>query len=425
MEFTDQAPSQYKNKTAFKYLGHSKIPTIRNVYGVRHGKGLCDACTGRVKQGITRLVKCGTEVVNSAVSFYDIAKKHLETDPVPFDKYQHFLQTFYFINKLPQRPITHTWTKVPDTRKLESVSNTNTPNLLNVRKIVYCCKPCIAGLGNCENTVYPDAWKCYDLQEKKFAGVILSNWVSDGICKIQPQIVGSNPDGSMIHSELSRCTFYICGTISIPLVNGTVKHSASQNTRSSNKDSAPLGSVSPPPTPMKTKGKEDKGKEDSKQTPVVFMKLLNSEQECKFIRPQAAKRDRHEGSSSNTLFSSKKGEQAEKPVEFDHQNTSVIYDCDVMVDDTSYWDWLIKQGITKPISTPKENDVTENITEKDQQKPTQPISTPKENDAEKPQLTPSMSSSKDVDKDIGLNMSDRILKIEQHLQHISSESQVD
>ena len=50
-------------------------------------------------------------------------------------------------------------------------------------------------------------------------------------------------------------------------------------------------------------------------------------------------------------------------MEFYNQNTSVIYDCDVMVHDTSYGDWLIQQGIAKPISTPKENDAVENITE--------------------------------------------------------------
>ena len=69
--------------------------------------------------------------------------------------------------------------------------------------------------------------------------------------------------------------------------------------------------------------------------------------------------------------------------------------------------------------------ITYYITEQDQQKPTQPISTPKENDAEKPELTPSLSRAKDVDKDMELNMSDGISKIEQQLQHIASESEVD
>ena len=66
----------------------------------------------------------------------------------------------------------------------------------------------------------------------------------------------------------------------------------------------------------------------------------------------------------------------------------------------SYGDWLIQQGIAESISTHKENDAAENITEQDQQKPTQPISTLKENDAKKLTLTPSMSSSKDIDKDL-------------------------
>ena len=67
-----------------------------------------------------------------------------------------------------------------------------------------------------------------------------------------------------------------------------------------------------------------KVKKTSKQTPVVFMTPLTSEQECKFIRPQTARRDRCKGSSSHTLSSLKKGEKAEKPVEFDNQNTCYI-----------------------------------------------------------------------------------------------------
>ena len=56
IEFTDQAPSQYKNKTAFRYMTQSKIPIVKNYFGLHHGKSSCDACTGRVKQGVSRLV---------------------------------------------------------------------------------------------------------------------------------------------------------------------------------------------------------------------------------------------------------------------------------------------------------------------------------------------------------------------------------
>ena len=57
IKFTDQAPSQYKNKRAFNYFTNSQIPEQKNYFGVRHGKSSYDACSGRVKQGVSRLVK--------------------------------------------------------------------------------------------------------------------------------------------------------------------------------------------------------------------------------------------------------------------------------------------------------------------------------------------------------------------------------
>ena len=70
------------NKTAFNYLANSKIPTQRNYFGTRHGKSSCDACTGRVKQAVSRLVKSGQAVIDDAQSFYDACIQHLEKPPV-------------------------------------------------------------------------------------------------------------------------------------------------------------------------------------------------------------------------------------------------------------------------------------------------------------------------------------------------------
>ena len=50
IEFTDQALSQYKNKSAFRYLSQEDIPCQRN------GKGPCDAYAGRVKSRLSALV---------------------------------------------------------------------------------------------------------------------------------------------------------------------------------------------------------------------------------------------------------------------------------------------------------------------------------------------------------------------------------
>ena len=80
------------------------MPVLKNYFGVHHGKSSCDACIGRVKQGVTRLVKSGTEVVNSARSFYECCVKHLQK---PLLKAcQHYILTFEFHNKLSSRPDT-------------------------------------------------------------------------------------------------------------------------------------------------------------------------------------------------------------------------------------------------------------------------------------------------------------------------------
>ena len=124
IKFTDQAPSQYKNKTAFNYLANSKLPTQRNYFGTRHGKSSCDACTGRVKQGVSRLVKSEQAVVDDAQSFYDTCIQHLEKPLVQSDKCQHHILTFEMHKKIVKRPSTLQLVGIPDTRKLHQIGNT-------------------------------------------------------------------------------------------------------------------------------------------------------------------------------------------------------------------------------------------------------------------------------------------------------------
>ena len=101
IEFTYKAPSQYKNKTAFNHLSSYNIPIQKNYFGVRHGKSSCDACTGRVKQGVTKLVQSELEVVNNACTFYETCIKHLQKPLVESEeKCQHYILTFEYRNKL-------------------------------------------------------------------------------------------------------------------------------------------------------------------------------------------------------------------------------------------------------------------------------------------------------------------------------------
>ena len=47
--FSNQAPSQYKNKTSFNYMCQSSYAVMINFFGTRHSKGPCDGCAGHVK----------------------------------------------------------------------------------------------------------------------------------------------------------------------------------------------------------------------------------------------------------------------------------------------------------------------------------------------------------------------------------------
>ena len=55
IHFSDQAPLQYKYKTNFKYISDSKLCWMCNFFGVRHGKGPCDSCAGRVNNKLVQL----------------------------------------------------------------------------------------------------------------------------------------------------------------------------------------------------------------------------------------------------------------------------------------------------------------------------------------------------------------------------------
>ena len=175
IEFTDQAPSQYKNKTTFNYLTKRTIPVLKNYFGVRHGKSSCDACTGRVKQGVTRLVQTEEVVVNSAKSFYDTCIKYLQK-PKTHDC-QHHVLTFEYHNKLKHRPNTLNLSTIPDTRKFHSIGNTKSADVY-LRTFTCCCKGCLHGNEMCSNTVCPDQLKGYSLSGRKNCQPDRSWWSS-------------------------------------------------------------------------------------------------------------------------------------------------------------------------------------------------------------------------------------------------------
>ena len=176
-----------------------------NFFGVRHGKGPCDACAGRVKQQIVSLVKTETVIINTARDFYEACKEHLETCNT--EGCVHFIQTFEFTLKIPNRPNTSKWTSVPDTRKIHSITNVPKKQVINIKKFLCCCNGCIHGDGPCTNEVCPDIWQSFDLQKSIFVPTNMHSWEVCLTCKIQPLSSNNNYWADQIE-ELSKITSF-------------------------------------------------------------------------------------------------------------------------------------------------------------------------------------------------------------------------
>ena len=129
---------------------------------------------GQIK--IDRLVRSETVVINCATELFDACKIHLETKYNQDDKCVHFLQTFHYTPKLSHRPNTDSWTTVPDTHKLHSLTNIPGTKIVNIKRFLCCCDGCFCGEGECTNVVCPNSWKGFDLVKRKFTNPDLTAW---------------------------------------------------------------------------------------------------------------------------------------------------------------------------------------------------------------------------------------------------------
>ena len=207
IEFMDQAPSQYKNKSAFRYLCQEKIPTIRNFFGVRHGKGPCDACAGRIKGCLATLVKTEECIINTPMSCFEACKNNFETVWPERNECCHYMLTFNYTSKMSKRPDTTKWKGVKDTREhMHSIMNTRKNLQVNVRNVVCLCTGCLHGDSVCKYSDYVDAWRGFDMVAYKEVDIDLSFWNSVSIRKS----VGSREDYSWddVRAILQSCRSY-------------------------------------------------------------------------------------------------------------------------------------------------------------------------------------------------------------------------
>ena len=178
IEFTDQAPSQYKSKTVYRYLQERDIPSIHGYYGVRHGKGPCDAVTGRVKQGIGRLVRNRQVEVNSAQTMFSAGLENLQTNQ-EMSCGKHYRMTWLFTPKIGNRPNTAKWSGIPDSRDyLHCVANSGKKGIVNYKDLLCMCLECRTGLPGCSNVYSSNIqnWSAYNVLKNTTATVNFDLW---------------------------------------------------------------------------------------------------------------------------------------------------------------------------------------------------------------------------------------------------------
>ena len=183
VEFTDQAPSQYKNKSAFRYLSQQQIATQRNFFGVCHGKGPCDACAGRVKSKLASLVKSGNCIITDAQSCFEALQNNMETPWPNKNECCHYILTVNYTRKIPNRPNTKKWQGVKDTREyIHSICNTGKNLRVNVRNVCL-CEGCLHGKSDCTYKDFVDNWTGFDMNKFEPIPADLNLWSSVDIRK--------------------------------------------------------------------------------------------------------------------------------------------------------------------------------------------------------------------------------------------------
>ena len=160
---------------------------------VRHGKGPCDACAGRIKGRLATLVKTEECIINTPLSCFEACRDNFETDWPERNECCHYMLTFKYTSKMSKRPDTTKWKGVKDTREhMHSIMNTRKNLQVNVRNVLCLCTGCLHGDSACKYSDYVDTWRGFDMANYKEVDIVMSFWKSVSIRKS----VGSREDYS-------------------------------------------------------------------------------------------------------------------------------------------------------------------------------------------------------------------------------------
>lgn len=177
IEWTDQAPTQYKSKHVFRQLSNDELPTCHNYYPVKHGKNPADGASGRVKLTFKRGKLSREATIRNAKELFEYSAASLDKIPSDGDACQHFLTKVMFMGKIRRHDFPGS-EAIKNTAKIHSVRSTGVPNWVQIRFTSCCCLNCMCNSGPCHYPEFSDDWKlkCMTNDRAEDDGVQLKHW---------------------------------------------------------------------------------------------------------------------------------------------------------------------------------------------------------------------------------------------------------
>ena len=168
LEWTDNAPCQYKSRNCFQRMSLMKYPITHNFFGEKHGKGPSNRAGACFKTYVSKIVKSkkATFLTIEDLASYctDNYERQVECpgdcegEKSPKTDKIHNLRKIIYSPNIDSKGIDKLVT-VDGTRKIHSVRNTGTKGVLEKRMFTCCCEKCIFGVGECAFPDYSDEWK--------------------------------------------------------------------------------------------------------------------------------------------------------------------------------------------------------------------------------------------------------------------------
>ena len=168
IEWTDYCSNQYKSRKAFFTRTIMNIPTTRNFFGVKHGKGPSDQAGPHFKNFFSCVVKSKKAML---VSVKDLAEYSLK-------EYDHQVKCdgeHKYDENSKSTHAAHNFIKVTEgkilcvnsldqtvtykgTHNIHTIRNTGVEGIMEKRDMSCCCLKCMFDEGDCVYPEYTDVW---------------------------------------------------------------------------------------------------------------------------------------------------------------------------------------------------------------------------------------------------------------------------